>query len=225
MFDRATLGVLIALSTTLVGAGATAINLESGPFLSTGITPIQRTLALNPASTSIGLSYDVAAAVLGDCATALGQSGSLEMRFQGEDGRRRVAETCLQLSSYATAAMPASSYAWFVRAHSSLAAGKLGDFNADLIRSQLTGASEQWIADLRVELAETNFDLLSPEALAAHERDLRLLVSSSVGLRNLARRYVAQVDFRERIADIVESMPEASQRRFINNLQAAIAQR
>ncbi len=224
-FDKTTLGLLAVLSTALLAGGPAAVTFESGPFLGTEITPIQRTLALDPTAPSIGLSYDVAKAVLADCSTALKRTASLEMRFQGEGAPRRIAETCLSLSTEATNAMPASSYAWLVRAEASLAMADIDGFNTDLNYSQLTGPNEQWIADLRVELAEANLSLLSPQALAAHDRDLRLLVSSSVGLRNLARRYVTDVNFRERIADIVETMPETSQRRFINNLQAEIARR
>lgn len=224
-FDKTTLGLLAVMSIALLAGGTAAVTFESGPFLGSGITPIQRTLALDATQPSIGLSYDVAKAVLADCATALRQTSSLEMLFQGEGAPRRVAETCLALSTAATAAMPASSYAWFVRAQANLAMADIAEFNADLTYSQLTGPNEQWIADLRVELSEANLSQLSPQALAAHDRDLRLLVSSSVGLRNLARRYVTDVNFRERIAAIVETMPETAQRRFINNLQAEIARR
>ena len=58
-------------------------------------------------------------------------------------------------------------------------------------------------------------------ARATHQRDLALLVQSQRGIATIARRYVAQPDFRERITAIVEALPQADQVRFLANVKEA----
>ena len=111
--------------------------------------------------------------------------------------------------------VPAYAYAHYVGA---LAAAGLGDkdgFNHRIRAAQITGANEQWVAELRVGLVEDHLADVTADVAAHHEADLRLLAGSSRGVASISSRYVRQPDFRDRITTIVETMSEAEQERFV----------
>lgn len=136
--------------------------------------------------------------------------------------RQKMTENCTLLITYILASSKNNSYAWFLRAYLKNGANNQTDFNAALIKSYQTGPNEQWIAELRVLLAENAFGQLSEKAKAGHFLDLALLVQSRRGIRSIARRYVKDPDFRDRITDVVETLTDAAQRRFVSNLQREV---
>lgn len=153
---------------------------------------------------------------LQSCQAALQTRKSLEMRFLPPETQASLGPHCLQIALSAAADFPTDSYAWSVAA---LASADLRDWaamNAYLVRSQLTGPTEQWIAELRVTVAQDNFAVLDDAARVAAEQDLRLLVISIPGIRQIARRYINDLEFRARIEALVETMPAENQRRFVS---------
>ncbi|MEQ1771108.1 MAG: hypothetical protein ABL879_14840 [Devosia sp.] len=175
-------------------------------------------VALEEGDLRPGLSHRSAQAVLSDC---VGVLGSFYFLTRPTPQRHALANTCAALASTAAAAMPAFSYAWYVLAATADIVGDVPQVNAGLLASQGTGANEQWIAELRVDVADDRFAELSPAVLAGHEQDLRLLVTSHRGVEKIARRYVDEPGFRERITRIVETLPPEAQRLFLSYLQQA----
>lgn len=132
-----------------------------------------------------------------------------------------IAGNCLEMAGAATRSMPAYSYAHYVSALALLRLGRAGSAQEALELSQKTARNEQWIAELRVALAEDN-----PEGFAgyiigtAHPGDLALLAQSARGIHSIARRYVSNPLFRERITGIVETLPDTVQARFVHLVRA-----
>lgn len=218
--DRFGLFSALAVAILLAGAGAVAGFGELGVFRVGGITPASRFSALaadayRPAASTLSKTL-----LLETCAQAIeGFYG----RLQRAGTRQAVLKNCLTQADSITAAAPSLSYGWYVGA---LAAARLGDvagFNTRLLRSQITGPAEQWIAEQRVGLVEDRFADASAEVRARHIADLRLLVTSLRGIASISGRYVREPEFRERITAIVETMPETDQARFVGQVRNSAA--
>ena len=190
-------------------------------FYRPGDTQVTRAAELT-STTTLGLSISSATATVGDCVGAMSRIQSLEMRYQPEEVRTGLVEHCQALADRAVETSPTLSYAWYAGALAASIREDYAGMNFRLVRSQLTSPSEQWLAENRVNLAEEHFEHLDTQSLTSHQSDLALLVQSGIGLRSIARRYIAQADFRSRISDVVEQMPPAVQERFIGALNRAI---
>lgn len=219
--NSATKLTIVVLSLALVAGGGWVGMREAAPYLRGGIDDAERFAALAERLPVPGPSIASERLVLDNCVRII---SSLYARLQPADRKGAVARNCLEAADAITRRNPSSSYAWYVGA---LAAERLGDLagmNARLQQSQQTGASEQWIAELRVPLAETHADHLTPEVRAAIDQDIRMLVDSTRGIASIAARYVAEEGFRERVTAIVETMPESDQRRFVSRVRSAAGQ-
>jgi hypothetical protein len=218
--DRFGLFSVLAFAALLACGGAVTGFEELGVFRVGGITPASRFAALaadqyRPAASTLSKTL-----LLETCAEAI--SGTYG-RLQRAEARHAVLENCLRQADDITAAAPSLSYGWYVGA---LAAAQLGDvagFNARLLRSQITGPAEQWIAEQRAALVEDHFADAGPEVRTRHTADLRLLVASGRGIASISGRYVREPEFRERITAIVETMPEADQARFVGQVRSSAA--
>lgn len=215
---------LAALSAIVLVLGAYAVQQETAGFLRGGDTSVKRVAAALDAGDPIGLSTLSQQATLLDCNTVLRWPNALEMRYQPDDARASMVAHCLTVSDAIASTAPTTSLAWLVGARAALQMGDTSGFNHRLLRSQLTSPTEQWLAEQRVELSEDNLSLLDEHTRTSHERDLAMLVSSLSGIYALTKRYLDDPAFRERIAAIVETLPEASQRRFISVLQRQVRQ-
>jgi hypothetical protein len=208
------LGLLfVALAT----AGGLVAFAEARPYFSGGVLAFERFQAIAEGRLVPGPSIASQRLVLDSCAHAM---TSVYGRMQPSDRRTAVYAGCSRLADEVTMASPTFSYAWFVGA---LAAERLGDheaMNSKLISSQVTGPTEQWIAELRADLAERHLSDLTPEARRGHDRDLMMLVSSDRGVRSMARRYTRDPEFRARIVPLVEAMPMEQQHRFLRSIEA-----
>lgn len=136
--------------------------------------------------------------------------------------RESLARACLRVMDEIIGTSPENAYAWFAQAYFSQILGHLEGMNAALERSYFWGPNEQWIAELRVSLAEPALPALSNAAMRGHSNDLALLVQSRRGIRAIAQRYIDGPRFRVRITDIVEGLPRADQRRFLSTLQQEV---
>lgn len=155
-------------------------------------------------------------AALSSCQSALQTKKSLEMRYLPTDMQAQIGPHCREIALSAVADYPTDSYAWSVAALASADVQDWPAMNSYLVRSQLTGPTEQWIAQTRVTVAQDNWAMLDDAAIVAAERDLRLMVVSIRGIRQLALRYIGDLEFRERIEALVATMPEENQRRFVS---------
>lgn len=168
-------------------------------------------------ATDLPLSLRATERLLSRCVTVVGGFyGFVQPPTTSASAR----EGCLSLAREAVEAFPTYAFGSYALAQFLFARGEAGPANAALARSQDVGAHEQWVAELRVNLAEDQFERLSSEVLAGHERDLRLLALSGRGVRAIAARYIGNVAFRERITAIVETLPQENQRRFVSHVNS-----
>lgn len=213
-------GKWIAMGFCLLFCAATAYGLlrELSPFLS---APIEQ--ALTPAEFTddfdVGFSSYSKTLVMKDCYRIVHAYTDLDMI---DEAVRRVVSTCARRAADIVAVTPTDSFAWLVRAAASVRLLARDDFNMALRQSQLTGPNEQWIARLRVNLAENHFSKLSAETRQAETADLRLLASSERGVALIAQRYVSDPAFRARITAVVETMPQDRQIVFLRNVKKSM---
>lgn len=211
---------VLAGSALLAAAGTVTAYQELDVFSAGGFGRADRFAALSAQGYHHSPSLLGKKLVLDACVEAI---SGIHGRMQPSDQRVRALEHCRHEAASIAAEAPSYSFAHYVGA---LAAAGLGDrdgFNASLLRSQITGPTEQWVAALRADLVETHFAAASADVLARHEADLRLLVASGRGITGLSDRYIDEPAFRERITAIVETMPEADQARFVSTVRRAAA--
>ncbi len=223
MSQNSRLGLIAALAGGLLigAAGAVTAYQEFEVFASGGLGPADRFAALRQGEYHDAPSILAKRLVLDACVEAINGIYGI---MQAPEDRTGMLEHCRLEADHITAEAPTYAYAHYVGA---LAAAELGDtegFNSRVLAAQITGPREQWIAEQRVALVEDEFPVAIPEVLTRHDADLRLLVTSNRGVDSISQRYVRQPDFRERITAIVETMPEADQRRFISRVRQAAAQ-
>lgn len=216
--STATRKAILVLSLALLGGGAWVGYREALPYFSSGIEDAERFSALAEGPPTPGPSIASERLVLDVCVRTI---ASIYGRLQSATRKATVNDNCRKAADAAVRVNPSSSYAWYVGALASGLTGDIAGMNMRLLRSQQTGPSEQWIAELRVPLAEDHLGQLAPEVRANHDRDLRMLVASSRGISSIAGRYVDEAGFRERITAIVEAMPEEDQRRFVSRVGSA----
>lgn len=148
---------------------------------------------------------------------------SIEGRLLYGENRTDLLASCGEVASDITTSSPRNSYAWFLQAYLAHQNGAEETFNTALLKSYEHGPTEQWVAELRVPLAERGHALLNTETRLGHQKDLALLVESRRGIGSIARRYVRDQDFRDRITYVVETMPQSAQQRFLGTLKHEVA--
>ncbi|MBN9317447.1 MAG: hypothetical protein J0I99_17010 [Devosia sp.] len=202
----------------LCGAGFIAAYAEASSYFSSGATPKESFDALVGNEQVRGLSVASSRLVLDNCYDAIvGVYG----RLQTATTRDLVASKCLVQADAISNEMPSYSYAWYVGALASWELGDASKLAYHLLQSQLSGPTEQWIAELRVKLVEDNRERLTSDVLQLNDRDLALLVTSYRGVASIAKRYVDDPSFRERITAVVENLPADEQQRFVANVEIA----
>ncbi|MEX0627456.1 MAG: hypothetical protein WD230_02365 [Cucumibacter sp.] len=200
-------------------AGAiVAGSLELQPLLTAG-SSAGTYAALAEAPPPAGLSIPSQQAALRSCVEAL---TSIQQQAQPRLVSDRVNANCASLARDTLGANPVHSFAWYVLAAAAVERGDLDESVVALQRSQQTGQAEQWVGEIRVELAERIRPLVGDEALAFIDRDLAMLVQSRSGIGAIAHRYVSQPGFRARITEIVETLSEEDQARFVGWVASVI---
>jgi hypothetical protein len=135
--------------------------------------------------------------------------------------RKSHAEHCLSYATTYTSHTSLEPLTWTVAARASFVLGDHQGLNTYLDYAWRAGRNEQWVAGLRVALAEEARPVLSESNQSNHRSDLALMVMSRSGIAAIADRYWSDIDFRERITAIVEQLPEAEQRRFVSSVRRA----
>ena len=156
--------------------------------------------------------------VLGDCYVAMaGVFGKL----RPVQDQKAVRENCLSTALAITSSTPVNSYAWLVAAKAASGLENYADLNLYLSRSRETGPNESWLASLRTELAEANFDLLGEGNRAAYVQDVGIVLEDQLAREALARRFALIEGARPVILAAVESQSEVLQSRFLDAVRRA----
>ncbi|HTJ57467.1 MAG TPA: hypothetical protein VL418_07895 [Devosiaceae bacterium] len=210
--------MLLATSVWGCALSGAALVLEARPFFATAedIETLTDRLVAQPIVA--GWSLDAERQVLNACVRAM---KSAYGRILPRPERGNLTSHCLELAEQVVANNPSSAYAWYVEALAAAGDGNFTLLSDALMRSEQLAPNEEWLGTVRDELAEANLDHLTPDARAANDRDLAMLVSSMTGLAAIGARYIRDPDFRERIKEIVEQLPAADQRRFIGAVSRA----
>ena len=218
-YSAATSFIAGILALMLAIGGGWIVYQEGATYLVEGRSGIDRTVAALDHPVPAGISMLSRRATLLDCRSTLVSLDSLTMRYYGPQVRTGAITHCEALADVITERAPNDSLAWYVGALAAAAAQDWPGMSKRLRASQISGPNEQWVAQPRASLAEDNFEHLDGAVLAGQEQDLKLLVSSGLGIRSIARRYVTNPEFRERIITIVETLPPLDQRRFATNVR------
>lgn len=204
------------MSACLAGLGIFALRNEAtATTLGSGSTRLPQFIQTISRDVNLPLSVEGRRLLLDVCEMGLQASLPLVLRFANDEQRQRVVPFCKELAQQAVAAAPADSYAWLALAMAQVQSGELAAAEQSLQWSALTGATEGWIAQSRFRLIQDHFQDLSEPVRSIGDADALLLLDSSYG-GVVARRYVVDIAFRERIEALIEAQPEAMQRRFVS---------
>jgi hypothetical protein len=214
--NRLSLSIALALSVAGTAFGTFTIAREAIVLDRYSPNSIEEYERIASSQARIALSSYAKRQVLGSC--RYGLTSELALVRPSED-IQRFAAACRAYSQTIAATMPTNSLAWLTLALASRALGDVPAMNRALELSQLSAPNEQWLAESRVALAEDNYDDLSEAARAGNGRDLAMLATSHRGVRSIAKRYIADEAFRNRVTDIVSALPLDAQRRFLASVK------
>lgn len=164
---------------------------------------------------SVGLSLYSRHRVMLDCYNGLSR---LAMKRKVIDDAQAEAyrRHCSDLAEQAAASAPLDSMPWFVIARIRSDTTDDAAFNAALHESYIRAPHEYWMAENRSSLAEFNYAKLDSTSRLDHEADLKVMAQTDPGRTWLAQNYIIDPDFKARIAPLVEQLPDADQRAFLN---------
>lgn len=211
---------LLGLAVTLLGAWT--MYQEAMPNFAGGRTAIARLAAAPDSDVPLGLTVRSQHSALLDCEMIFRSSRAIEMQYLLADEQDRLVSLCGQMADAVIAQSPQDAFGWFIRAAASAATGDMAGFNDAMLRSQLTGPNEGWLASMRVGLAEAHLASLDQATSDANLHDLQVVASTYIYAPTLARRFVADDDFRTRMTSVLETMPPADQRRFLSAVRAIL---
>lgn len=159
-----------------------------------------------------------------DCSNVLSNLNSAEMQAQPQELRDAVAPHCLLAADQIVAASPTNAFAWYVGALAASIQQDWPGFNMRVARAQIADRTEQWVGQQRMALVENNYSKADQQVKDGNDVDLRMLLGSIPGQHAVARRYWADQAFRDRITAMVETLPEATQKRFVSVVRAEMTQ-
>jgi hypothetical protein len=209
----------LLLSLFLFAAGVTLVIVEAAPFFRSAGDNEARWHSLVGSSLPAGISTTARDLVINDCLWA---TKSVYGRVANTAERIGVLDSCRSFLIQHVAAFPTDPYGFAVQAAVEGVLGHKGDFDLALQRSQATGPYEEWVSEVRVPLAELHLDWLSQLTAAGHLADLAVLVQTQRGVRAIAARYVNEPAFRERITEVVETLPTNAQLRFLQAVRHVV---
>lgn len=217
--SAATLLLLSVMSLGLVSASAYALVAELNQYAFAGTSPVQRMYLLAEGKLTPGLSRSSRGLFLDECVQAMSSVQGLALPT---NVRLPLIASCAATTADLVVQSPVDSYAVFVQALVAAEGDDSVALSRALILAHQLAPNEQWLAELRSMLAENHLSQIGPAAEAAHDRDLKLLVTSTRGIKTIARRYTTVASFRDRILAIVEQLPADLQRRFVAALNTEI---
>lgn len=169
-----------------------------------------------------GMSRSARDLALDDCVQLLASVHGLALRTEL---RKSAITNCAEAADDFIAQSSIDARAWYVLARVAAERKDAAGLNRALLRAHELAPAEQWLAEQRVQLAEEHLADLEPSVLAGHQQDLALLVTSTRGVKAIARRYAAVPSFRERVTAIAETLPAEQQARLVAALRNELASR
>lgn len=203
----------------LLAAGLVAGLVEARPYLALAPEMEPRIALLATAPVQPGLSIDSARLVLDSCTWAM---TSLAGRTQPTQIRNRIAQNCRLTAKGIVAVSPSSAEGWYVLALAAAQQGRRAEFSANLIRSQAVAPNEEWLAALRVALAEARHDWTNAGLTRIERADIAVLLASRRGVAAMAARFVEDPGFRARATEIADQLPPETQARFVAALRRLV---
>jgi hypothetical protein len=186
---------------------------ELGPFATENLSERSTVTATAMGMLEPALSLQSQTNFLYHCRVAM---TSITGRVQPTTIRRAILDVCRDGSQQIVANSPGFSVAWYTGALVASFTGEQAAMREWLSQSYATGPFEQWIAELRVDLAEDHFAQLTPQLVELHLADLRMLLSGDPGRRFLAPRYINFPGLRGRVDTILAGMDASGASRFRN---------
>lgn len=203
--------VLIA-SLAVLGAGTAGVVGELSPYFTAGSNPDQRITALASYLYRPGASTASKTLILDDCRDV---TTSLVGLAQSSERREALVSACMDYATAFATESPANSNAWLVVAQMAAKLDNEETFNRGIYMSRLTAPSSNWIVDDRLLLAREYYEWLDEANRDGFAADIRQLMLSETGTRFVAALYNDFVNVRGLITDVVETLDEGRQQRFL----------
>lgn len=159
-----------------------------------------------------GISIQSQTAYLLDCDLVM---NSIVGRAQPTESRIRTLAACLAGATNIAKASPSFALAWVISATALAYKADWERFKVVLRYAYRSARSEQWLAKMRVGLAERHLQHYDEQLLQLHQNDLALLLSTPDGRAFLAPRYKTWEAAREQIDLILNDVPETWRDRFL----------
>jgi hypothetical protein len=216
---------LVLSSCLLIGGGLATVQ-EVQPFSLSGTTPEERREVLSDARAASGWSYDGRRDIMLAC---LAFGDSLYMRAQPSSRRIGLMDGCADAASDFVVGMPSFAEAWLVKAKIAADRKDVAELPNAIARSRLSAPHVLWLAGERLRLRE-KVRSLSAEGdytslLDADQgEDIITLMSSNEGSLLLARQYVAEPGFRDRLVSVAEAAPSDQQELLLAHIRAAMSE-
>lgn len=202
----------------LVG-GILASTQEISPYLTDYLPQPDRISAYIDGTSVPGLAISTQTAYLLGCYDLM-RSSALYAQSPQQD--KDLTKICHDAAEHLANQTQTNALAWFVLAFAAAKTGNLDAMSDALRNSYLTGPNEQWIALLRIPLAEINRPRLDADMQHFGDLDLGMAAKSNTGTAGIVDLYSNDPTFREHLTRIVEQSSPAEQQQFLWFLRNAL---
>jgi len=175
-----------------------------------------RATSLANGTTRVAASTDSQRRVLEICLDVL---SDLRSWLPDAPNRAAILSHCKNETDRALRFTPVDSYLWTVLAWLELDLGETQRARDALETARALAPDEMWLAARRLPLSERLAARGIPDQRAAQDADLLVLAQSRSGIATLARRYLDEPIFRDRITKLVATLTDEEQRRFVRNVR------
>ncbi len=222
--QRFSLLAMLIMSVSALGMGAVTFRLEYPPAsLGNASSGLPEFVSIMETGAALPVSVWGQRVFLQHCQSILQRHEPLALRFVAEASKFAAPALCLDLAQRTVMAASSDSYAWLILALAQARTGKMEEASRSIKWSGRTGPNMTWVAEMRFNLVQDNYLQLASEAQAVGDLDIALLVQANRN-RLVAQRYIADVSFRDRATNIIETLPEAAQSRFLSAVRRQLAE-
>ncbi|WP_323013455.1 hypothetical protein [Devosia sp.] len=166
----------------------------------------------------VGFSPMRQRALLMDCEYGLRAENSLEARFVGAETMASIPALCTRIALTVAQRNSGNALAWTVAAAGMLAQEGPAEANLYLANSYNAAPRETWLARLRVGVVGGHEARIDGAAKAGYLADLAALAGDQADMWALAQRFVTDPAFRPYMTEALASLPEATQKTFLDGL-------
>jgi len=222
MRDRLQITIVLLAGVSLTFLGGWATLQELSPYIVGPRSGSDSILELRTGALTPGLAIPTQRDYLLKCNSAL---SSYALLRETEDQQRALIDACQTTASGMATAQGANSLAWLVSAQLAARRSDYAAMNVGLRNSYATGPYEQWLASLRFDLAESYLSDLEPDVSASHDADIRLMATSNLARNRLVATYLNNDSFKSRAIEIIQTLPDDQQRRFVQSVRQSASRR